>query len=310
MISPLDERRAEAVAATARVLAPVARRVFRYEMRGLARVPPSPCLLVGNHSGAGAVEIPCMLVEWYREFGETRPGYGLTNVLSLKNPLFAPWLRTIGAIPASHENARAVLSAGKDCLVFPGGDIDSFRPFYEPRKVVFGKRRGYVRLALDLDVPIVPLATIGSHMTYWMAPGNAWIARRLGLKKSGARLESVPVTMGAIGAVLATGAAIASIVDPLVALAFVGAAILPFPARVTTEVLPAIRLSRELPAGLSLEERVERGHEIVFSRLQRAVRAMTHDAPLERAAIEDAAPQPRAAAATTRATAPKEGAAS
>ena len=275
----LGERSPDAVEVTARLVEPVARRFFRYEMHGLESVPKGPCLLVGNHSGAGAVEIPCMLVAWYRHFGEARPGYGLTNVVTMKNPLFAPWLSAIGAIPASHDQARAAIGARKDVLVFPGGDIDSFRPFYETRKVVFGKRRGYIRLALEMGIPIVPLATIGSHLTYWMAPGNAWIAKRLRLKRPSVRLESVPLTVGMLAAAAAVGAAAVSIIDPVIALAFLGAAIVPFPSRITTQVLPAIDLQRDLPGDLGTEERVERGHQLVFHALQDAVKRMKHGEP-------------------------------
>lgn len=281
-MSMIEERDPEAVAATAKILDPIARRVFRYEMRNLDSVPPAPCLLVGNHSGAGVVEIPCMLVKWYRHFGEARPGFGLTNLVSMKNPLICDWLKSIGAVGASYDNARTVLKAGKDVLVFPGGDIDSFRPFYQTRKVVFGRRRGYVRLALEMNVPIVPLATIGSHLTYLMFPGNAWIAKRLGLKRPSVRLESVPVTMGAIGAAMAAGAAALTLLDPLLAALFIGAAIVPFPARITTEVLPAIDLARELPRSLNDEERVERGHQLVHDALQSAVSRMSHKEPLPR----------------------------
>lgn len=273
-----DERDPEAIAATARILDPVARRVFRYEMRGLDAVPASPCLLVANHSGAGIVEIPCMLLGWYKQFGESRPGYGLTNRVSMKNPFIAPWLRAIGAVAASYDNARALLAAGRDVLVFPGGDIDSFRPFYQTRRVVFGKRRGYVRLALEMNVPIVPLATIGSHLTYLMMPGNARIARLLGLKRPSIRLEAVPLTFGMLGAAAAIGAAAALIVDPLIALIALGAALAPLPTRITTQALPAIDLRKELRGVTSEEARIERGHALVFGALQQAVRTMRHGA--------------------------------
>jgi hypothetical protein len=161
-------------------------------------------------------------------------------------------------------------------LVFPGGDIDSFRPFYQPRKVVFGQRRGYIRLALETKTPIVPLATIGSHLTYLMAPGNARIAQLLRLKRPGVRLEAVPLTLGAIGAVAAIGAAALLIVDPLIALLAVGAALVPFPTRITTQALPAIHLAEELPESMDPVERVERGHARVFGALEEAVRTMKH----------------------------------
>ncbi|MFN2378202.1 MAG: hypothetical protein ABR538_16860 [Candidatus Binatia bacterium] len=280
LTGPLAARDPEVIAATSRILGPVADRVFRYEFRGLDSIPPSPCLLVGNHSGGGIVEVPCMLVKWHQHFGERRPGYGLTNVLSLGYPKIGGWLRAIGGVDASHANARACLAAGRDTLVFPGGDIDSFRPFYQTRRVDFGQRRGYIRLALERKVPIVPLATLGSHLTYWMLPGNRWIADKLRLKRSSVRLESAPLTFGALGAIAAAGAAAFDLVHPAFAPLAVGSGLLPFPARITTEALPAIDLSRELPESMGPDERVERGHELVIAALERALQTMRHGKPL------------------------------
>lgn len=286
MSPELDRRTPEAVARAARVLGPVTRKAFRYAMHGLEHVPAGPCLLVGNHSGAGVIEVLCMLPAWHARFGEGRPVYAMANKVSLSYPAAGAWLRSVGAVPASYDNGRAILESGKDVLAFPGGDVDSFRPFYQPRKVVFGKRRGYVRLALETGVPIVPIATLGAHHTYLMAPGNAWLAQKLGLKKR-LRLESVPLTLGAAGALLVTGAAVLSIVDPLFAVAFIVGAALPLPVRITSKVLPPIDLNRALPAGLADAERVERGHEIVFGALQAAVAEMEH----AHASAKDSAPE-------------------
>ena len=36
-------------------------------------------------------------------FGESRPGFGLTNLVSMKNPLICDWLKSIGAVGASYD---------------------------------------------------------------------------------------------------------------------------------------------------------------------------------------------------------------
>ncbi len=274
-MAAIDQRRPDAVARAVRVLGPVTRTAFRYTLRGMDRIPEGPCLFVGNHSGAGAVEVLCMLPAWTARFGDARPVWAMANKVSLAYPAAGPWLRSIGAVPASYENGREMLARGHDLMVFPGGDIDSFRPFYQHRKVVFGKRRGYVRLALEMGVPIVPVATIGAHFTYLMAPGNAWLAEKLGLKRR-ARLESAPVTLGLIGTALATGAVALALVDPLFLVGAAIAAAVPLPVRITTEMLAPIHLAREVPASLAEEERIERAHEIVHGALQAAVTTMQH----------------------------------
>ena len=77
---------------------------------------------------------------------------------------FIGWLaRSFGAVRAEPTAARDAFARGYDVLCFPGGDIDAMRPFTRPREVRFGVRRGYIRIALEHGVPIVPVATIGSH---------------------------------------------------------------------------------------------------------------------------------------------------
>lgn len=276
-MSPLlDARSPEAIVRAMRVLEPITRRAFRYAFRGLESLPPPPVLLVGNHSGAGAIEILCMFAAWHSRFGESRPAYALANDVSLSYPAIGGWLRTIGGVAASYSNGRDVLSAGRDLLVFPGGDVDSFRPFYRPRDVVFGKRRGYARLALETGVPVVPVATIGAHFTYLMAPGNATLARLFGLKKR-ARLDSAPMTLGTY-LVLASAAMLGlGMLEPLTLAAVAAAAVTPLPVRITSQALAAIDVAKVVPDDLDAHTRIEHAHDLVFGALRKAVAEMKHE---------------------------------
>ena len=74
----------------------------------------------------------------------------------------AEWLRRVGVIEASRENAAKALRIGRVVLVFPGGDYDSYRPTFE-NKIDFAGRTGYVRTAIESGVPIVPMVSIGAQ---------------------------------------------------------------------------------------------------------------------------------------------------
>ena len=247
-----DHFDAEFFGKTGRALDTFCRVYFRYQIRGLDRLPPPPCLLVGNHSGLGTAELLCMVGAWWRTFGTRRRVTGMMHDFFLSVPGIGHYYRGVGAVPASRDSAVAALAAGHDVLVFPGGDIDSCRPFYRPRLVDFGRRRGYIHVALRGDVPVVPLATIGSHWTQPMAPGGALLARLLGLKRF-LRTERVPLPL--------TGALL-------------------LPARITTEVLPAVPVTARTEGMADLGARVERAHELVFHPLQDAVARMEHGRPL------------------------------
>ena len=49
------------------------------------------------------------------------------------------------------------LDTGAALLVYPGGDYEVHRPSWESAKVDFDGRKGFIRLALEKDVPIVPI---------------------------------------------------------------------------------------------------------------------------------------------------------
>ena len=190
------------------------------------------------------------------------------------------WIcRAVGAIDASPAAGREALAAGLDVLVFPGGDLDSCRPFYQPRAVRFGGRRGYLRLALEARVPIAPVATIGSHYTYLLAPGGEAVSRALRLKRL-LRIENVPLPLGLLGVALALGGHAAGWLSPGAALALVVVSLLPTPVRVTSEVLPPIDVAASTEHIDDPGVRIEAAHALVHGALQDAVRRMQHDRPL------------------------------
>jgi 1-acyl-sn-glycerol-3-phosphate acyltransferase len=261
-----DQARYLALAGHARAFS---RRWFRFELRGVERIPAGPCLFVANHSGAGYADVICLLGELGGRFGAGRRVVGLSHGFPLALPGYGDFLRSCGAVDASPEAARAAFARGHDALVYPGGDIDAYRGVHRPRDVVFGNRRGYVRLALEMGVPVVPMATIGSHWTYLVPPGLARLGRVLGLKQR-FRTEVLPVTVGALG----VGAA--ALLAPWALPFAVAAAVVPNPARITTEVLPAIDVRAATEGETDADARVERAHELVHGALQAAVRALRH----------------------------------
>jgi 1-acyl-sn-glycerol-3-phosphate acyltransferase len=267
----LAARNPELIAKFVRFARPLLRIWFRFQLRGFERLPPAPCLIVANHSALGLCEIPCMLVGWNEHFGLERPVYGLAHDYGMRTPGLGWVVRSAGGILASHASALTALRAGKDVLVFPGGDIDGVRPFYEHRKVNFGKRRGYVRLAREAGVPIVPLATIGANYTIPMAPGGALLARLLGAKRW-LRAERIPLPMNWMGAAAAAGFTMAGRLPVGVGLGLTALGLLPLPVRITSELLEPV--STALEDGEDHTAHAERIHARVHGELARAVAEM------------------------------------
>jgi 1-acyl-sn-glycerol-3-phosphate acyltransferase len=177
------------------LVGPVIKRYFRAEVRDLDRIPSAGgALVVSNHSGG--MFTPDVLIfapAFYDRFGYDRPLYTLAHYgVFLAN--IGDWLRRVGVIEASRENAAKALRAGAIVLVFPGGDYDSYRPTAAGSVVDFGGRTGYVKTALEAGVPIVPMVSIGAQETQlFLARGDS-IARLLGLKR--VRIEILPISFG------------------------------------------------------------------------------------------------------------------
>jgi 1-acyl-sn-glycerol-3-phosphate acyltransferase len=179
----------------AKALGPVIKRYYRAEVRNIDHIPASGgALVVSNHSGG--MLTPDVLIfspAFYEKFGYDRPVYTLAHYGLFMGPLDG-WLRRVGVIEASRENAATALHSGAVVLVFPGGDYDSYRPTFSANAIDFNGRTGYVRTAIEAGVPIVPTVSIGAQETQLFLTRGNWLARKLGLTK--ARMDILPISVG------------------------------------------------------------------------------------------------------------------
>jgi 1-acyl-sn-glycerol-3-phosphate acyltransferase len=203
---------------------------FRGEVRGLGNVPDAgPVLLVGNHSGGNLTpDTTVFSLAFHAYFGVERKFHQLAHNLVLSMPGLG-FLRKYGTVAASPENARAALRSGAAVLVYPGGDREVHRPSWHSGRVDFGDRKGYVRLALEEGVPIVPVVAIGGQETALFLSQGEWLSKLLQLDKL-FRLKVLPISLAAPWGV--------NVGD------FLGH--LPLPSKIVVEVLPPIRPREEL----------------------------------------------------------------
>jgi 1-acyl-sn-glycerol-3-phosphate acyltransferase len=191
----LDERDPDYIRETLPGLWLLASFYFRADVKGLEKIPAEgPVLLVGNHSGGNVT--PDTLVfslAFATYFGVERRFFQLAHNLVLAMPGLGT-LRKYGTVAASHDNARKALETGAALLVYPGGDYEVHRPTLESAKVDFNGRKGWIRLALDNDVPVVPLVAIGGQETALFLSRGERLARVLRLDKM-FRLKVLPISL-------------------------------------------------------------------------------------------------------------------
>ncbi len=211
---------------------------YRAEVRNMGNVPENgPVLLVGNHTGGNmSPEVIVLPLAFTTYFGVERPFYQLAHNLVLASP-FGPFLRRYGAMAASHKHAEEALDAGAAVLVFPGGDWEVHRPSWEGNKIDLAGRKGFIKLALNAGVPIVPVVTIGGQETALFLSRGAWLAKLTGVDRT-LRLKVLPISLS-LPWILNVGDLMGH---------------LPLPAKITIEVGQPIDLVEEFGPEPDLDE--------------------------------------------------------
>jgi 1-acyl-sn-glycerol-3-phosphate acyltransferase len=230
---------------------------FRAEVRGLGHIPDDgPVLLVGNHSGGNLTpDTGVFALAFSAYFGVERPFYQLAHNLVVAWPGLG-FLRKFGTVAASPENAEEALRAGAALLVYPGGDHEVHRPSWDSGRIDFAGRRGFVRLALDAGVPIVPVVSIGGQETaLFLSRGDA-LARLLRLDRL-LRLKVLPISLA-----LPWGLNVGDFAGHL-----------PLPSKIVVEVLPCIDLHDEFGPDPDVDE----VYDEVVARMQDALDALASE---------------------------------
>ncbi len=172
------------------------RRYLRGRVVGIGHIPDGPALLVGNHNAGITFLEPVILgLAWHEHKLGEDGFYYLAHDSLMAMPGLGPLLAKGGAVPASHEAARAVFEAGRKVAVWPGGNYEAFRPWRDRHRVDFGGHKGFLRLAIRNRVPIVPVLSLGGHDAYFVLSRGERLAEWTGMKRR-FRSESFPVFVG------------------------------------------------------------------------------------------------------------------
>jgi 1-acyl-sn-glycerol-3-phosphate acyltransferase len=146
----------------------VYRDYFRVQTDGWEQIPKTgKVLLIGSHNGGlAAPDTVMMTYDWFRQFGTERLAYAL---MEPKIWQFLPGLARlatqVGTIQPHPDLARAALRRDAAVLIYPGGAKDVFRPYSLRHKIYFHGHKGFIKLALQEEVPIIPFISHGAHST-------------------------------------------------------------------------------------------------------------------------------------------------
>lgn len=184
------------------------KRLFNPKIIGAENIPEQPCLFVGNHSLFaldGWVIGPLMTKEL------NRFPRGLGDKFLFSNPRMADYILKYGAVMGHPEVCSAMMKAGQDLMVFPGGAYEAVKPANMRYELMWKERYGFVKLAAKHGYTIMPFGLVGPDEFYGHLmegqdiPDSALggLLKRLGLLTDDIRSDILPpIPLGALGSFL------------------------------------------------------------------------------------------------------------
>jgi 1-acyl-sn-glycerol-3-phosphate acyltransferase len=169
---------------TTKIYLPLLRQIadhwFRVEVRGAENLPmDGSALLVSNHAGALPLDGMILHTVVYDEIGRHVRMLGAD--LIFKTPYSGDLARKTGTTLACQEDAERLLASNQLVAVFPEGFKGIGKPYADRYKLQRFGRGGFVTAAIRAQVPIIPIAIVGSEEIYPLIAKAPALARALGV---------------------------------------------------------------------------------------------------------------------------------
>jgi 1-acyl-sn-glycerol-3-phosphate acyltransferase len=135
---------------------------FRVETHDIERVPPGRTLLIANHAGQLPFDAAMISVAMLLEAEPPRIVRGMAEYWVSELPWVSVFAARGGAASGTPDTCREMLEAGEAVLVFPEG-VRGMNKLFKDRYKLQRFGTGFMRLALEAQAPIVPVAVVGSE---------------------------------------------------------------------------------------------------------------------------------------------------
>jgi len=135
---------------------------FRVRTYGLGRMPRGRVLLVSNHSGQLPLDGAMIGISLLIEADPPRPVRSMVEKWVPTLPYVSMFMARCGQVVGTPQNCIRLLENEEAILVFPEGTRGVNKLFSQRYQLApFGQ--GFMRLALETNTPIVPIAVIGAE---------------------------------------------------------------------------------------------------------------------------------------------------
>jgi 1-acyl-sn-glycerol-3-phosphate acyltransferase len=138
------------------------RHYHRVETFGIEKVPKGRVLLISNHSGQLPMDGAMIGVALLLEADPPRAIRSMVEKWVPSLPYVSTFMARVGQIVGTPENCRRLLESDEAILVFPEG-IRGLGKLWPQRYQLQEFGLGFMRLALETDTPIVPIAVVGAE---------------------------------------------------------------------------------------------------------------------------------------------------
>ena len=135
---------------------------FRVKAYGLENLPKGRMLIIGNHAGQIAIDASMIGMATVLEADPPRFLRGMGEYWLPTLPFFNVFMARVGGVVGTPKNCVDILHHEEAVIAFPEGVRGMNKPFSERYQLQeFGN--GFMRLALQTNTPIVPVAVVGSE---------------------------------------------------------------------------------------------------------------------------------------------------
>ena len=137
---------------------------FRVETRDLKHLPAKGAvLLVSNHAGnTFAWDASMLAAACFLEAEPPRLARGLAEYYLPQLPFLGEMMVSAGSVVGTPENCAQLFARGECVMVFPEGARGAVKPYTKAYQLQrFGL--GFMRMALEFGVPILPIGIVGSE---------------------------------------------------------------------------------------------------------------------------------------------------
>ncbi|MCT4580176.1 MAG: acyltransferase family protein [Flavobacteriales bacterium] len=150
---------------TGEVIHKIVKWYFKPEYIGLENLAhDQPALYVSNHTLLGLTDGPLYMAKLlHKKEIYLRP---LVDKMQRHIPIWRKLMSDFGGVIATKENCKELMQQKQHILVFPGGTNEAFKNDGEEYQLIWKERYGFVKMAIENNYPIIPIAGLGGDELY------------------------------------------------------------------------------------------------------------------------------------------------